>query len=306
MRNTIIRTVKFTLGILVLMATLGNSGCLVDTGSDLSSLRKLNQAHLRIYKPGDRINYDVLVNGLSKGTLTIAYDLPSPTENPDSDPLTSGTTYIVDLLKETTTLNYSGNEVKTVRYITQDKDPLSASYGSITLHVFNSQLGSTQHDYVSTNNTLDLNNPLVPATIFSSPFLDPNTFQPAAGQSDVAIDYYVFQCVETNNTCDPYNQRLTENFELSKMKIYNLTNTVNFFETVQVPYTGTVTSLSLNQRNIYLDMRMFCGDPTDATITYSGSEFLYPSIGVVRFEVNCSSTQYHFLSADISSVNFSY
>jgi hypothetical protein len=317
MRITIIKNIKISikliLGILVLTATMGNSGCLVDTGSALDTLKKLSQDYLRIYKDGDRIKYDVVVDGMIKGTLTIAYDTPLQSESPDADPLTAGTTYIPNVLKETTTLAYEGNLLSTVRYITQDQDPLSPTRGSMTLHAFVSQSSTTEHNYASTNNLLDLNNALEPPVIFSSPFLEtvnttPITFQPISGQADENIDYYVFQCTEQTNQCELYNQRLTETFELSKMKVYDLSNKVDYFETVQVPYNGTAMSLSggTDLRKINLDIRTFCGDPTETSINYSGSEFLYPSIGVVRFEIYCTGTQFSYLTAELSSVSFSY
>jgi len=308
MRNSIIRTVKFTLGILVLMATLGNSGCLVKTGSDLDKLKKLDQASLRIYKAGDRLKYNVLVNGLVKGTLTIAYDTPLPGENLDSDPLTSGSTPIPGLLKETTTLDYGSNgPITIVRYITQQTQS-ATEYGSVTLYAYNSQSSTTEHNYVSTNNVLDTNNLLEPAIVFSSPFLDQSTFQPVA-TTDQTIDYFVFPCTELTNQCVSYNQELYETNEFSKMQVYDLSNSVDFFETVQLPYTGKMLGLSsgsADSRKTLLNIRSFCGAPNDTTINYSGTEFLYPSIGVVRFEMNCTSTEFSFLTADLSSVNFSY
>jgi hypothetical protein len=310
MRNTISRIIKFALGITVLTATLGNSGCLVQPGSDLNKLKKLNQDYLRIYQAGDRIKYDVLVDGNIPGTLTISYDKPATqTEYPLVNPFDTNSA-IRSVLKETTVLVYTGNEVNTARYFSQDSDPTSPTYGSITLYAFRGQSSTMEHNYVNINTTADINNPPKEETVFSSPFLDATTFQPMAGQADESIDYYVLPCFEQSKpgTCDPYNQRLTETFQFSKMQVKNLTNKVDFFETVQVPYNGTVQSYGgvTDLRQVYLDFRTFCGNPTDSPITYSGSEFLYPSIGPVRFEVNCSSLSYHSLTADISSVNFSY
>lgn len=316
MRTTIIRFIKLSLAIVVLMATLGNSGCLVNTGSDLDKLKKLNQANLRIYNATDTLKYDVLVDGVNKGTLTISYSTPSPTENPDSDPLATGFTPIPDLLKETTELDYNnGTQTKTVRYITQDRDPLSPTYGSITLHAFNSQSSTAEHNYASTNSKLDAQNSLSAPVIFTSPFLEKNgdTFQPIAGQADENIAFNVFPCYEISkpDQCETNpNQSLSESFELSKMVVYNLSNNVDFFETVRVPYNGSANSVNglIDQRKILLDIRAFCGNPTDTAVTYSGKEFLYPSVGIIRIELNCnSSTQGPtFLSADISSVNFPY
>jgi hypothetical protein len=316
MRNTIFRIIKLALGIGVLTATLGNSGCLVNSGSDLDKLKKLDQAHLRIYQAGDQLTYDVLVDGMNKGTLTIHYDLPaSLPETPLENPFDTNSAHL-SVLKETTTLEYNGNgPITTVRYITQDQDPSSPTYGSVTLYAFDSQSGAEEHNYVTTNKTASSSNLFVPATIFASPFLDANTFQPTDNQADENIEYYVFPCYEKTNPgqCDStYNQSLSESFQFSKMIVYNLTNKVAFFETLEVPFSGIVTNAAggTDQRKVHLDIRTFCGDSTDSSINYSGLEYLFPSIGVIRFEVRSCSAQpsggFSYLTADLTSVNFSY
>jgi hypothetical protein len=89
----------------------------------------------------------------------------------------------------------------------------------------------------------------------------------------------------------------------------NLETTLDYMESIKVPYSGSVSdpAISSSDPGVRLDIRAFCGDVNDPNIGYSGAQWFFPSIGIVRYEVTCtSSSGTEFYSATVSSVNFSY
>jgi hypothetical protein len=302
MRKTILKTIKISLGALVFTALLGNSGCLVDTGSDVTDPIPLNQKHVRIYKSGDRIEYDVQID-VNQGTLITTWDQPE--EFVDENPWTLQIDPILGLLKETTTLDYegSGGPVTVVRYITQDAEPSSSTYGKITVHAFLSQSG-TSYDYVHESSSL-ADTP-IPVVILPSPLLDDN-LQPIT-DSDFSINYFVFPCDTTANTCSTVNQSFTDTLVRTQTIKENLESSLDYFETIKVPFSsGAATDLNFNELNVRLDIKAWCGDISDQSISFSGAQWFYPSIGIVRYEIICAgSTGAPQIQATVSSVNFPY
>ena len=151
-------------------------------------------------------------------------------------------------------------------------------------------------------------NPPVPAVIQPSPFALDDNFQPVSGQSDQMINYYVLPCDSSNNTCSSgANQYLSETLTLSQMIKENLETTVDTFETIKVPYDGVINDQNTDP-NIRLDIRAFCGVANDTNISFSGSRWYYPKIGVVRYEMHCSSSSgdQQIAAATVSSVKFQY
>jgi hypothetical protein len=283
----------------------------VDTGSDLVDPKPITQKHLRIYKAGDEIRYNVQFD-IFKGTLVTKWELPIGNEIVDANPLQAGNQIIPGLLKETTTFEHEGSseQVTVVRYITQDADdPSSPTYGSITVHAFDSPAGPEQHHYVHDSSNLALPGPPTPAIVLPSPLPLDNSYDPIAGQNDLTIDFYVLPCNSDTNSCQGANQRLTETLTLSQMIKENLESTLDFFQSIKVPFDGNITDQAGSAvSSVRLDIRAFCGDVNDDSINYSGSEWFYPSIGIVRYEAQCTSSSgdSKFFAATVSSVNFSY
>ncbi len=314
MQKTILKTIKVSLGAVVFTAILGNSGCLVDTGSDVVDPKPMTQKHIHIYKPNDEIRYNVQID-VYQGTIVTRWDLPVLDEIVDANPLQPNYQEIKGLLKETSTFDYEGADapVIVVRYITQDSDPNSPTYGSITVHAFNSYTGPAQHNYVHDSTTLLITDPPTPPTaaiIFPSPLQLDDSYEPVANQMDWPIDYYVLPCNEDANTCDPTaNQRLQETIEFSLMIKENLETSMDYFQSVKVPFHGTITDPTggIDLHKVRLDIRAFCGNVNDSYISYSGSQWFYPSIGVVRYEITCNSDSGGaIISATVASVNFPY
>jgi len=312
MRNTILKTIKFSLAAFVFTALLGNSGCLVDSGSDITEPEAITQKHLHIYEPNDEIRYDVQVDG-ANGTLVTRW--VQPVDNVDANPLQNGDQVIEGLLQETSTLNYetSDEPVTVVRYITQDSDPDSPTYGSITVHAFNSQAGPVQHNYVHDSETLvpvtDPPSPPTPELIIPSPLLLDDNYEPIAGQQDLPVIYYVLPCDSVANTCETANQYLNESFELSTMKKETLDVSLDSFQVIKVNIDGSIGDFSgVNPSDkIRLDIRAFCGNVSSTSIRYKGSQSFYPSIGVVRYDITCNSDSGGArMYATVSRVNFSY
>jgi hypothetical protein len=219
---------------------------------------------------------------------------------------------IEGLLKETTTFEYtgSGEQTTVVRYITQDSiDPNSADYGAIKVHAFDSPGGPAQHHYTHNASNLINPGPPVAAMVLPSPLQLDDDFDPVAGQSDLDIDYYVLPCNRDTSTCEPANQQLTETYTLSQMIKENLETTLDYFQSIKVPFDGIITDPGGSAASgVRLDIRAFCGGVNDISINYSGSQWFYPSIGVVRYEVSCTSSSgdSKFFSENVSSVNFPY
>lgn len=287
---------RVALGSGLLITLLSLSGCLVDSGSDLDKIRTLDQAYLHIYKDGEFIEYKVLMLGDKisgsgvTGTIRVQWD--TPTTQISSNPLDTSAPYIENVLKETTTIEYLGETTTIVRYITQDRNPDSPSYGSITLHAFNSFTDSTKFSYVYHSDTKTPTFPPdPPAIIVDSPILDKETLKPISGQKDTVIDYYVLpNCgIPDATLCDQANQRFQQTTLLSDMTIDELQTDVDYFKVLKIRYeSGHVTPLA-GEEQLPLDLRGFCGDPAYA-VSFNGYEFVYPKIGIVRFENVCRYT----------------
>jgi hypothetical protein len=310
-KKTVFTTIKLGISSMVLVSILGSSGCLVDTGSDVTDPIPISQKNIHIYSPGDEIRYDVQYD-VFKGTLVTRWDLPVLEEIVDANPVEPPSNEVIKgLLKETTTFEHEGSteRVVVVRYITQEKDENSLDYGAITVHAFDSPSGPALHHYVHEGSTsLVSPGPPIPAKIIPSPLPLDDNFEPIAGQSDLDINYYVLPCDHINNTCQLANQQLTETLSLSKMIKENLETTLDYLQTIKVPFIGNITDpTSSAVSGVRLDIRAFCGDVNDANIGYTGAEWFFPSIGIVRYEVTCtSSSETQILAATVSSVNFSY
>jgi len=289
---------------LILLALLGNSGCLVDTGSDLTDPKAITQKHLRIYRQNDEIRYDVQRNGVASGTLIIKWQLPIGDEIVDADPTTTELEVIPGLLKETTTLELDilDGPIIVVRYITQDTDVNSPNYGSITAHAFNSAEGPVQHNYVHNSTNLPATQTLQPQVVFPSPLQLDDNFNPVAGQSNFPIDYYVLPCSTEFNRCDQGFQRYQESLVFSQMIKEDLDTTLDSFQSLRISYSGIVDNTG-GGNAIRLDFRTFCASVTATNILFSDMLWIYPSIGVVRYGVFCGG---EYISAIISSTNFAY
>jgi hypothetical protein len=305
MKKKVLTVTKFGIGSLLLLAILGNSGCLVDTGSDLVDPKPITQKHLRIYKNGDEIHYDVRIDIL-KGTIVTKWvDVPFE-DNLDAKPLEPGfQPFPEPILKETTTFEYDGSteQINVVRYISQNTDENSPTYGAITVHAFNSQSGPPLFDYV--HDAPSLSGDPVPTVVMPSPLLN-DSGQPITDQ-DFPISFYVLPCNSGANTCQTANQSYIDNLLLTQMIKENLETTLDYFETIKVPFTsGNITDQDVLEPNIRLDIKGWCGDVNDQNITFSGSEWIYPAIGIVRYEITCTGSTTNSFQANVTSVNFSY
>jgi hypothetical protein len=90
----------------------------------------------------------------------------------------------------------------------------------------------------------------------------------------------------------------------------NLESSLDYLETIKVPFSnGNVIDLNSNEQNVRLDIKAWCGDVADSTISFSGTQWFYPSIGIVRYEITCIGSKLvpsNQIQATVSSVSFSY
>jgi len=193
--------------------------------------------------------------------------------------------------------------VTVVRYITQDDDPSSPTYGSIKVHAFNAQSGPPDFDYVHDSASLTgIPNPVM---IVPSPLLDDN-LEPI--KEDFSIEYYVIPCDSEANSCPTgVNQYFADNLLRNQSIKETLETTVEFFDSIKIPFeNGLATNQNTNVPNVRLDIKAWCGD-IDQTISFSGAQWFYPSIGIVRYEITCIGTAGQTnIQATVSDVNFSY
>jgi len=264
-----------------LVVSLPLSGCLVKKKSPVTISRSTD--NMRIYQPEDYIVYDVqeqrsAADGTplyANGTLRIDWirtdDLPDP----------NAVGQLIPVLKEVTTLTFNGDsdtEIGTVRYISQDDDPNSPTYGEIRLHAIEAP-GQAQKYWLNSDGNLDTLT--APFTVFPSPL--------AMSGPQSLTPFYLMQGCETNPaTCEAVvGSFLDDNFEVVD-DTSQITTVMGIFTNLfRVNYSGISQPISLPALPVLLDIRDACGGSQPATTYHNGTMFVMPEIGVIHMLNMC-------------------
>lgn len=254
------------------------SGCLVKK-KDLVQIARTTD-NLRVYQPGDYIEYDVTATTVplstppttQTGTLRVQWfasaDLIRPNEPSSS----------ISVLKEVTTLSLDGgtSDPGTIRYISQD-DALNP--GQITLHAMEqeglprywlSQTGDI--DLTKTESSIFFYSPIVPG-------IKPQT------------DFFVMDDCEGKASCAFEVGRYIDDQNVVGDSVAVTTNLGVFLNPFQINFSGSATpSAAVSTFPVALDIRNVC----DTNITQhgdagNGTMYILPEIGMIRMENTCKS-----------------
>lgn len=290
MRGIAIKSIKISLILIALTAILGNSGCLVDSGSDIPEITKIKTYNLHQYRSGQFLDYEINVNQIDLappnqflnfvGTVTV--DWLDDTAPIDSDPFTTQVDSLA-VLKELSTIEFGGFKSEMIRYIAQDTNPDSPEYGTVWLHAFNSATSTSPELYT---NSADVRNAVQPIKITPSPFPVPGS-TPTSEQT-----YFVLANCSPTSPCDDPVVSITQINDYGNSVIEERVETlVAHFEAIKLPISSGILFDydNLEANNIIPDLQAFCafGSSSD-NISFSGTKWIYPAVGVVKFTYSCT------------------
>ncbi len=271
------------LGLIALMAVATSillSGCLVSKKDPVYITRSTD--NLRIYQPDDFILYDVLEQRITdtgtqftNGTLRIDWlqtaDLRDPNDNGQTP---------IPVLQELVTLTFDGDgESGTVRYIAQDSDSSSPSYGTVRLHAFEAP-GISKQYWLNTNGNTT-NTSVEPFTVFPSP-LGVTGLQPP-------VSFFVMEgCENILGNCEAEIGQFSDRLDIVGDTKQVTTNLGIFTNPFEIEFSGTtLPGGGLTTLPVLFDIRGACGDNQPGITTFNGTMFVAPEIGVIQMFVNC-------------------
>jgi len=254
---------------------------------------------LRIYQPGDFIEYNVTAvfsaDGAfitTQGSMRVQWESTAPLIDPidqSSHPV----------LKETTTFTYDDEispDATVIRYITQvDTTPPSPNQGSILLHAIsdgNDLYWLYDNDAgASPDNS---NTPVISPIVFDSPI--------TVGVAPLSspINFSVME------GCDPglslcgtrvfdFNDSYTVEGDTKEIP----TNLGTFINPFELSFTGGTIPKTDLALSVLGDFRNTCGDSTSETISHNGNIFVVPEIGIVQITNLC-----RIISGSSGDVNY--
>lgn len=258
-------------------ASVSLSGCLVEKDKTPAKTYASNPNEpLHIYVPGNKITYDLQIISTAPtiyGTLEVKWDQTSPLDDPSSDSS-------FPVLKETTSIYYDGDPTnlvdQVVRYIEQEKEPLTGKQGTIYLRAIDDPEPTTHYwlnaDGITTSG-------LDRFEIFPSPITLADTLD---------INFYVMENCSAG-TCrklfGPFSNYLTVGNDLVTIKG---TRYGTFTNVYQVNYSGSVFP-NLGEPLPFFDFLDICGTgKTLVSISHSGALYFVPEIGVIKIENTCT------------------
>ncbi|NOX76221.1 MAG: hypothetical protein GXP17_06330 [Gammaproteobacteria bacterium] len=271
-------------GLITLMAIATGillSGCLVSKKDPVFIERSTD--NMRIYQDGDFILYDVskiLVTGPTTqnttGTLRIDWKAtaPLPDLNKPGD--------VITVLKELTTLNFpnddAGSDIATVRYISQDDDINSPSYGSIRLHAFEAP-GQGKYYWLNLDGSTNGDPVVKPFTVFPSPL--------SVGQQDLGVEFYVMEGCNPEN-CSSEIGKFTDNPTIDGDTTQIRTNLATYVNPFEISFNGeALPTGGSTVLPVLFDIRGACGANQQGKTTFSGRMFVMPEIGVLQMTTTC-------------------
>ena len=221
---------------------------------------------LRLYQPGDRIDYQVQIDnadsGRQVGTMTILWE-STPNLSDPFDPITH------PVLKETTTLTIEGNEEILVRYIEQDT-PNHSKY----LRAFDAPVAN-QYLWLSATNA--------PADTVDK-FENLDSPMVVAGQLALGDFYIVGDCNGTNCTTRETHS-FNRTFQVTAMNQTVETPAGNFEKTYKARHMATTNREATGPLSDILDV---CGDAGEAN-SHDAILDVVPEIGIVKIVNTCTN-----------------
>jgi len=266
------------LGMIFLVASISAllSSCHIKQ-KDVETIKRTTP-NLRVYQPGDFIEYNVtaLTNSdtSNRGTLLIEWDATADL----LDPIDNSTLYQV--LKETTTLTYEENSIEAgavvIRYINQDTD------GSITLYAIDD--GTVPLYWLHAADTGNLSANIVTPVIFDSPVAigsPPNT------SLSSPVRFTTMEgCI--SGSCKSEIYTFNDGFDIVGDTTEVTTNLGKFSDPFEINFSGESTADGASTISILGDIRDACGTSTD-NILHRGTMFVVPEIGIVQMTNLCQN-----------------
>ncbi len=272
------------------------SACLVN--HDNATTWQRTTDNLRIYQPGDYLNYELSgydVSGASAspitGSMQIKYATHAPLQKPA--PLNGES---VNAMQESTVLSISlgGSPIinhTVARYIVQD------NLGNVTLHAFdNPNQNTNTYFWVTGDSPNTSTSEPTPVVITPSPYVVQNS----------SYRFNISDC-NTTQTCTPEFEYMMETQKILRTedKVANVGKFSAFrveFDNSTVTKTGSPSDPFIN-----VDFREFCNSlssTSTVTTSFSGNMWVFPEVGVIKYEMSCTSGSRTIqLNASLSGTN---
>lgn len=259
------------------------SSCFMIDKEDPANVKTISRTtdSVRIYQPGDFIDYNVTATDLNsfvvtQGTLRIQWE-----QTPNLiDPIDS-VSYPV--LKETTTLTFDDSvDATVIRYISQ-KPAGDVDEGSITLYAIDdgsSTAGNAAY-WLYPNASTVPGSPIITPTIFDSPM--------AIGVTPSSpVGYSAMEGCD-NGLCGTDIYTYSDNHSTNGDSTSITTNLGNFADPFEVNFTGGTNPKSGVTLSVLGDIRHACGDSINF-LTHSGNMFIVPEIGMIQMTNTCQES----------------
>jgi len=304
-------------------------GACVDPGSDIQTYCRSNLDDptnidannepvkigniIHTYNPGEQIEYAVsgIVNGAPvSGALTVDWRVHAPLPKPVVD---TGEV-ITDLLQESAEMNVPGLNKTTHRYIVQDSTPMDpqntvSTKGTYKVWAFgNGEIGLDELLYWtnifpealnSVSNITYLKSPFDEDTLISSPLSEVITHYPMAG-------------CEPGVNCGEKAVNYTEVYTIDSITADNkIVETIagTFFEAYKIQISSATVNYvgfeNTRDSRFPVDFRHICSTgPNGAPINFDGTMWMYPQVGIIKYQINCISGQDSYnLTFDFKNTN---
>ena len=252
----------------------------------------LDNEYIRYNFTGDRI----IGGSTGSGALETVWKIAGNV----NDPLNPGT-LLPPFTTALSTLSIAGEEdISSIQYLTQSQSTDSTDYGSIFLHAFD---GQPPGFWIDTNN--DPSNLEKVQTLWS-PFQDDSQGIDVIGQQRSVSFTIMSGC--TPPRCTNANvAQYSETYKVTGITTNPISTLLGDFNAYQVDYNGTITASNITLAAL-VDIRAACAIHSTATqVTFSGSAYIYPTIGPIMIDNHCNSGGATFNTRSyISATNISF
>ena len=294
--NTLINLKSFrALVVVIAIAPLLQGGCIVDSEPDPNTntiIYPTNPTNLdfRELKPNDEYHYEFTgtysleSGGIAEntsGTLIVKYSVATPLTHPFNNT-------VISVLNETSILEFNdGPQITSVRYILQDSD------GTINTVAYPG--AGTGNEYW-VNAITDIEPTAIKSSIQMAPILKSPITQGDSYNNTVNV---LTGCISTG-VCDDWLRRITETVTVGSSEVIASTPLGNF-SSIQINFNSSLsqdfTEKVINRTSTIFSLRTACeiynlNSSDKVSATFSEVYFVFPEVGVVRFELNCIAIGY--------------
>ncbi len=274
-------------GVILLVASISAllSSCHIEQ-KDVETIPSVTNT-LRIYKAGERIEYNVTATNLNtgminRGILTVKWEATSDLIDPIN------TTITIPVLKETTTLTYDDDNTAdpaiVIRYISQiNTEPPSTNQGRIILHAIDDGSGTPTNPnywpYDTTNaSTPNSNADVISPVIFDSPIV-------VGTPENSSLNFSIMEGCGSG-TCGTEIYNFIDNISVDNKTSEITTELGKLTKLFKISFSGRNIPKGGLTLSVLGDIRHACGDSTK-DLTHFGNMLVMPEVGIVQMENTC-------------------